>query len=157
NGSQDEPAAKVKEAEDDLKVRFPAKAGSHVVAVTFLDDLGESEGESEVIVRPPVVPLVNEYWRTRDGDPSVASVSISGPFNVKGAGETPSRQKIFLCEPNGRTEEEPCAKKILSQLARHAYRRAVNNVDIQPLLEFYNAGRNQSFENGVEVALQRIL
>ena len=147
-----------KEADTDLKIRFQAKAGMRVVGVAFLDDLGESEGESEVIVRPPVVPLVNEYWRTQDGNPSVASVSIAGPFDAKGVGDTASRRKIFTCHPNGNADDEQCTEKILSTLARHAYRRPVTQADVRPLLGFYKAARGtEGFEAGIETALQRIL
>jgi hypothetical protein len=88
----------------------------------------------------------------------VDSVAIAGPYNAKGAGETPSRQRIFVCTPAAGAEEEPCARKILSTLARRAYRRPVTDQDVEPLLGLYKTGRGRgSFEAGIEVALQRIL
>jgi hypothetical protein len=52
----------------------------------------------------------------------------------------------------------PCARKILSTLARQAYRRPVTAGDTEKLLNFYQAGRNSGdFEDGIERALQFIL
>ena len=64
-----------------------------------------------------------------------------------------------ICRPAGRADEEPCAEKILSNLGHHAYRRPVTANDVNGLLEFYKAGRDEggSFDQGIESALQRIL
>jgi hypothetical protein len=73
-------------------------------------------------------------------------------------GETPSRKKIFVCHPAGSQDEETCAKKILSALARRAYRRPVTGGDIEGLLGLYKMGRNEGgFEAGIGMALQKIL
>src|SRR5262249_12789424 len=83
---------------------------------------------------------------------------ITGPFNVTGPGDTPSRRRIFTCRPGARVAEAACAKTIISTLARRAYRRPVTDADVQPLLAFYNAGRQEGgFETGIERALQVIL
>ena len=88
----------------------------------------------------------------------MGSISIGGPYNAKGIGETPSRRKIFECRPSSAQEEEPCARKILSTLARRAYRRPLTEDDIQTLLDFYKAGRDEGgFEAGIGSALERIL
>ena len=90
--------------------------------------------------------------------PHLANVAITGPFNVTGSGETPSRQKIFLCRPASGVEELPCARRILDELIRKAYRRPVTDADFETILKFYQAGRNQgSFVRGIESALRRIL
>ncbi len=97
------------------------------------------------------------------GLPHVLSVSIGGPFNAQGSGDTPSRRKIFVCHPANASEELPCAKKIISTLARHAYRRPVTDTDLETLLSFYQSGRNHfgqnqgNFETGIEMALRRML
>ena len=56
-------------------------------------------------------------------------------------------------------DEVPCAKKIISTLARRAYRRPVNDNDLETLIGFYQLGRNNggNFEMGIEAAIQRIL
>ena len=59
------------------------------------------------------------------GPPTMDRLEISGPYNAKGVSETPSRRRIFVCRP-ARPEDEPgCASKILSTIARRAFRRDV--------------------------------
>jgi hypothetical protein len=90
--------------------------------------------------------------------PAVASVTITGPYNARGPGNTPSRSRVFLCHPTKSSEEVGCARKILSTLARRAYRRPVTDADVQSLVSFYQEGRTESgFEGGIEAALQALL
>src|SRR6185295_655713 len=90
--------------------------------------------------------------------PHLSGVEILGPYNISGPGNTPSRARIFTCRPASATEEPACAKKIISTLARHAYRRPVADADVEPLLNFYRSGRkNGTFDQGIEMALRRIL
>ena len=141
-------------AEEGLQVRFSALAGIRLVAVTFLKKTLEPEGLLEVRPRP-MESDIDEY---KGGDPATGAVTITGPYQVQGVGDTPSRRQIFECYPENSSDEEACAEKILSTLARRAYRRPVTDADVQPLLSLYRAGRNEGgFEAGVELALQRIL
>ncbi len=88
----------------------------------------------------------------------VQQISVQGPFNPKGAGNTPSRRRIFSCRPSARPAETACARSILSRLARMAYRRPVSDADMAPLLKMYDEGRKDgSFENGIEAAIQMVL
>src|SRR5258708_4803535 len=90
--------------------------------------------------------------------PALSSLTISGPYNIAGPGDTPSREKIFVCKAATAKEEQPCAKKIISALAYRAFRRPVGDVDLKPLLAFYERGRREgTFENGVEMALRAML
>ncbi len=141
--------------DQNLELRFPAKAGKHLVQVTFPSHAAEPEG----IFEPPVTDYsyALSYGRT-DMEPAVASIAIGGPYDAKSAGDTPSRAKIFLCKPASASEEEACAKRILSNLAHRAFRHPVADADLQELMGFYNSGRSAgSFEDGIETALQRIL
>ena len=134
-------------ADDDLEVRFSAKAGPHLVGVTFLKETIKPEGVLQ--------PDDRKGHEIREG---VGSVTISGPYNAKGLGDTPSRRKIFMCRPTGSRDEERCAKKILSTLARRAYRRPVTEGDVQSLLSLYKAGQSKGgFEAGIRMALQGML
>jgi hypothetical protein len=139
-------------ADEILEVRFPVTAGPRLVGVVFLKETSVPEGR----LKPRMTEYdLNNY---KDGEPEVASVVISGPYDAKGIGETPSRQKIFVCRPDSSQEEEPCARKILSTLARRAYRRPVTEEDVRTLLGFYKAGHNKGgFEAGIRTALRRIL
>ena len=80
-------------------------------------------------------------------------MTITGPFEATGPGDTPSRRRIFICHPQPGQEDLTCAKKILSALARRAYRRPVNDNDMEEVLSFYQRGRNKgSFDQGIEMA-----
>ena len=85
-------------------------------------------------------------------------MDITGPLKPTGHGDTPSRRLIFACRPNTTSDELPCAKKILTSVARRAYRRPVSDQDLELLLSFYQAGRNKgAFDAGIESALRLIL
>ena len=90
--------------------------------------------------------------------PYVTSITIAGPFDARGPGSTPSRERILSCQPAAVAEELACARTILSELARLAYRRPVTDEDVDVLLEFYEGGRaGGDFEEGIELALRRLL
>src|SRR6185369_5070783 len=83
---------------------------------------------------------------------------IGGPYNAVAPGDTPSRRLIFTCRPVRPADEDSCARRILTTLARRAYRRAVRTEDLQPLLDLYRTGRKTAdFDAGIEWALERIL
>ena len=134
-----------------METRIPVKAGMHLLGIAFL----QKNRAPEDILKPR---LANVQAESND-EPSVGKVIITGPYNVKGAGETPSRSRILVCRPSGSADELPCAKKILSTLARRAYRRPVSDKDLQPLLTAYNQGAkgDGGFEGGIRTALRGIL
>ena len=133
------------ELDDGLEVRIPVKAGPHLVAATFLKDTVKTEG-------------VLDTAGNRAFFEGVGSVSIAGPYAAKGPGDTPSRRRIFVCRPRGPRDEEACATKIITTLARRAYRRPINKDEIPALMIPYKSARDTgSFEDGIRMALQRIL
>jgi hypothetical protein len=91
--------------------------------------------------------------------PHVGQVTIEGPHDAKGASDTASRERIFVCRPASPREELGCARTIVSTLAKRAFRRPVTAVDLKELMQFYQSGRGEggSFDDGIEAALQRIL
>ena len=138
---------------DELQVRVPVKAGPRVVTATFIkktDALAES-------VRQPFARPHGE------GDfllyqPHLGTVTITGPFNATGADDTPARRRIFVCRPSNPAEEAPCARRILSAVARRAYRRPVTGTDLEDLVAFYDEGQTSGgFEAGIERALRALL
>jgi hypothetical protein len=134
-----------------LEVRFAAQAGTRLVGVAFLEQDSQPEG----IYMPPI--LSGDMRRYRGGEPAVNLVTITGPYNAKGVGDNPSRQKIFVCNP-GEGTEEPCVRKILTNLARRAYRRPPTDPEIENLLSLYRRGRSRgTVDAGIQMALQRIL
>ena len=124
--------------------RIPVTAGLHTIGVTFIatNDLPGTELNrpfQRTMNTPGEIPGFQFY-------PHVGQVTIEGPFDAKGATETASRRKVFVCTPKTPREESACARTIVSTLARHAFRRPVNSADVNGLLEFYKArsrGRRQ--------------
>jgi mono/diheme cytochrome c family protein len=90
--------------------------------------------------------------------PHLRDLSISGPYHVTGVSDTPSRRTIFICRPTSKEDEFPCAQRIVAQLASRAFRRPVDELDLEGLMSFYEAGaRERDFESGIRTALQAIL
>jgi hypothetical protein len=136
-----------------LKVRAPVTAGPHRVGVTFI----KKPAELLETRRQPYSSHFNMHRHPRIS-PAVYQVSINGPYSAKGAGDTPSRRRIFSAQPESPAEEDACARKILSTLAQRAYRRPVNDADLAKPLEFFRTARAESgFEGGIEAALSAIL
>ncbi len=101
----------------------------------------------------------NDLFQTLPNNIGISSVTITGPLNPTGPGDTPSRARIFVCRPSAGEDELPCAKKILSTLATRAYRRPLTDADLEKLMGFYQKGRNEggNFDYGIEMALARVL
>ena len=130
-----------------LEIRIPVTAGPHLVGVSLLKETWAREQ----MIQPTFESLERE-------EPGVGRVTIRGPYDPQGPGETPSRSQIFVCHPTNSQDEESCARKIISTLARRAYRRPIADDELPNLLVPYHTGRSEEgFEAGIEWALQRIL
>ncbi len=140
-----------------VEARVSVDAGPHVVGVSFRKATLMNETRY-----PQYFPWGNSAtFGTNTGSVprlNVHSVDISGPFNPKDAGQTPSRARIFTCKPaRAAREEEECARKILGTLARRAYRRPVTAADVDALLPFYRSARaERTFDGAVQAALERM-
>ncbi len=156
-----EPVAPGTLSKEKWETRIWLKGGRRKVGATFveLSTYEETEGYRQRFQ----VPLYRSVSLGIDSQiyyqPSVYTVTITGPYNLGNTADTESRQRIFACHPKTASEEVPCAKQILGKLARRAYRRPVTDADIQSLLAFYEEGRadDAGFEGGVETALRRLL
>jgi hypothetical protein len=141
-------------ADEDLKVRLPITAGPHSVSVTFAQD-----GSSLIdTLRQPTESRFNDRRHPRSV-PAVAQLSITGPYAPRGAGDTPSRRRLFVCKPTGQaTEDAQCAASILSAMMRRAYRRPVTKADVEGPMAFYRRARaTGDFDAGITTALSAIL
>jgi len=150
-------AAGVAEINNRFKnIRAHVKAGPRRIGVTFL---AKTTAESNEVLHS-FVPVAG-MGRHVDGNspgPRIGGVQIYGPVQAVGVSETPSREKVFICRPASPKDEEPCARRILSNIARQAFRRPVNDQDIAGALSFYQAGRAQgSFDTGIQKGLMAIL
>ena len=138
-------------ADEEMVYRFSATAGTHLVGVTFVDKSTKPTGIYE-----PVLPLA-DIQSYKGGDPEVASITITGPFEATGPGNTPSREKIFVCEPSS-TRDEVCARQILTRIMRLAYRRPIQKNEIDDQMQLFRSGIEDSgFNGGIELALQSVL
>jgi hypothetical protein len=130
-------------------IRFTATAGPHEVAVAFRH---RSYSESEDRLQSHVP------GGGQDRVLRVSSFEVRGPMTASGIADTPSRERIFVCRPATRTDEEPCARRIMERLATKAFRRPVAEADLADLMGFYTAGhRNGGFESGIQQALSALL
>ncbi len=145
-------------ADSNLRLRFDAEAGPHVVGVSFVRRFTEPEG----VLQPPQSVFAAAVNEMRDGDAAIEVAQITGPFEPSGPGSTPSREAIFTCRPinSDASSEEACAIDILSNIAHKAYRRPLQQLDLDTLLSFYHMGRNDrrlGFDAGIQLAIERIL
>ena len=139
-----------------LDVRVRAAAGTHIVGVTFVRELWEPEGLPQPLQRGRVLTNDQIYMDYA----AVGSVQILGPYgDVTAARDTESRRAVFVCQPPRASEETACATKILSRMARLAYRRPEAAADVTTLLRFFESGRRDggSFDAGIQFALERML
>ena len=159
---------------DLLTFRVPVKSGSHLVQVYFAS---KTTAFVEDLFDPS---LRREPYRDGSGNPQMSSVTITGPQPATASvGDTPSRRRILTCSPRLRAsgasasapsatadrsarqaDDEPaaCARTIVSNLARRAYRRPVTEEDLRAPLTAYRGGAaSGGFEAGIEMALRSIL
>jgi mono/diheme cytochrome c family protein len=135
-----------------LQVRVPVRAGTRTVGATFIRKIGGGTQR----LRPFLRSSAGTYDAT--GRPHIETLTIAGPFHPTGPGDTATRQRLFVCVPARRSEEAACARRIISQVARRAYRRPLADADLKMLLGFYRVGRERgSFDTGIQLALRRVL
>ena len=135
-------------------VRVPVKAGPHVVAASF-------PKKPSALLETGRQPYQAHFNMDRHPriTPAIYSISVNGPYDAKGPGDTPSRRRIFVCQPAKAGEEEACAKRIFSTLTRRAYRRPVTDADLQSAAEVLSRKRapEASFDTGIEMGLRAVL
>ena len=136
-----------------LKLRLPVTAGPHTIGVTF------PKKPSLILetARQPYEAHFN-YYRHPRLQPAVYEVSVIGPYNPAGAGDTPSRRRVFSCRPASEKDADGCAKKILSGLMRRAYRRPISDADLKKPLELYRTAKSaDGFDAGIEMGISVVL
>src|SRR5205807_725554 len=105
----------------------------------------------------PLVASSPKRWNFTDdaGDPGIDRLEIAGPYAATAPDDTPTRRRIFVCRPKSAQDAAPCARTILSTLARRAYRRPVGEADLQELMRLYQTGsREGNFTAGIGLALE---
>ena len=151
--SSDNPTITGDDVDGRFTVRVPLKAGPAKIGVAFLE-------KTHALNTRRLQSYVRSSADTIDfsGNPHIDEVILTGPFKVTGVGDTPSRRRIFVCQPKVAAEEQACAQRILTTLARRAYRGDVAKDDVPTLMDFYQRGRDGgSFDSGIDLALRRLL
>ena len=144
----------------DWEFRLPVKAGPHELSATFVR---QTAAYPETLRQPYLRPYTSITGGDTRVQPYLGSVTVTGPFAASGAApveETPSRRRIFGCRPvsGADADQTACARRILSSLARRAYRRPVTPGDLDVLLGFFDEGRQEGgFDAGIEMALRWLL
>ena len=126
-----------------LRGRFHVASGQHDLGVTFLPN-GSPVLER---LRQPYKSSYNLHRHPRL-NPAVYQVTITGPLEAEGAGDTPSRRLIFRAI---KTDPEAILRPIL----RRAWRRDITAADLERVLPFVREA--SSLEKGIESALAAIL
>ena len=152
NAAFDKPSDAADAIDARFAVRLPLTAGPHALTLAFVENL-------PLVDTTRLQPFLRSSYDTLDwtGRPHLDRITITGPFNITGPGDTPSRRRVFTCAPDPKSELA-CATRIITTLARRAYRQPVTGADVQPIVAFYQQARREgTFESGIEAALQLIL
>jgi cytochrome c551/c552 len=140
--------------EAQMQVRVPLKAGTRVIGATFAQ-------RSDVLNTSRLQAFdrtTTDTSETLIGPPHVDMLTVAGPFNPTGPGDTASRRRIFSCRPAAAAQEESCARQIVSTLARRGYRGTQTDADVAELMRFYREGAGEGgFDRGISFAVERLL
>ena len=129
-------------------VKLNVTAGPHQIGLAYV---ARTLAESDDTLQPLGA---NNLPRA----PGVFGFEVVGPNHPTGVHDTPARDKIFICYPHSADEQQPCAKRIIANIARRAYRRPVTDEDLAAPLRFYQKGHDeQGFEAGIQQAVMAIL
>jgi mono/diheme cytochrome c family protein len=156
NGNYADARSPLSTADEGLEVRAPVKAGlRQAIATIVKSDNVALEGLG--LAATPI--WSREHTNKPDNPLMISALLIGGPYNGRVSPESPSRQRLFVCQPaRSASEETACATKILTTLARRAYRRQPTTKDIQTLVGFYQAARAQGdFDAGIRAGVERVL
>lgn len=149
---------KLKATEDLRTPPVTLTSGPHVVSAAFVE---RASGPVQDFVMPferTLADLSTGHFPGLTGLPHLRNLGIDGPYNVTGISETASRKRVLSCRPATSAEETPCARQIVSRLARRAFRRPVTDRDVERLMELYETARAEhGFEAGIRMALQAML
>ena len=149
------PSEYERTADSPLEQRFHVAAGNRLLGIQFLKRTEPAPEGAAPIRHPAALASATD----EDVEMMVDTVVVEGPFNAAPpAVETPSQRAIFVCKPASAADEAACARRILTNLARHAYRRSPTAEDVETLLKLYRNGREEGdFRTGVQFGLEGVL
>jgi mono/diheme cytochrome c family protein len=128
------------------------RAGVHDIVVTFIE---RAEVETDEFVN---TGTGGSFGRGLRAPRMIDGVTVVGPFNSPGVSKTPSRERVFICEPRA-GEDRACARRIIENLARRAFRRPVTTEDVDSLMRYFEAGQKGpgGFDAGIEQTIAAVL
>ena len=140
-------------------------AGVHDIVVTFIER-AEIETDEFVNFRTD-----GNFGTGLRAPRMIDGVTVMGPFNSPGVSKTPTRDRIFICQPETGREarglaspklevnHQDCARRIIENLARRAFRRPVTKEDVDSLMPYFETGRKEAggFDAGIEQAVAAVL
>src|SRR5262245_25619794 len=129
------------------------RAGVHDVAATFIE---RAEAETDEFVS--TASTGGNFGQGLRAPRMIDGITVGGPFNSPGVSKTASRDRIFICQPQA-GEEGACARRIIENLARRAFRRPVTKDDVDSLMPYFETGRKTAggFDAGIEQAVAAVL
>jgi cytochrome c5 len=141
-------------ADERLEVRAPVKAGMRQVIATLV----KSDNVAIEGVGLNSTPMWSREHTNKPNTPLIISaLLIGGPYGGL-VSQTPGRQRLYVCQPADSRVETACATKILSTLARRAYRRPPTSEEVRTLVAFYQSARAQGdFDAGIRAGVERVL
>jgi hypothetical protein len=132
------------------------RAGQRRLTAAFIR---KQDGPYEDLIRPNDWSLTGteaSYGTT--SLPHIMQMTVEGPFDASGVSETDARRRVFTCRPTSADEARPCAERIITRLATEAYRRPLEQRDVEGLMYFYDEGAAEGgFERGVRSAIEAML
>lgn len=133
--------------------KIPVTAGPHEVIFTWRERVTAEQNSWEPTLRDSL------EIHNPSGMPRLEKAMVAGPYNTSGVSEMAPRDRILTCKPATEADEESCAREILSNLSRRAFRRPVNDADIAPALSFYESERADGgdFDQGIRAAVARTI
>ncbi len=138
--------------------RIPVTAGPHRVSAAFIKS---AEGPVEDLTSPHEWSLADKkigYSYGITGVTHLRDLTIGGPYDVTGVARTPAWERVMTCRPSTEAEQSACARQIIEEIGTRAYRRPVDEGDVEGLMALYEHGAAEGgFDVGVRTALQGIL
>jgi len=150
--SENKPVAREEFDQRMTSPRIKVTAGVHDVGFTFIERPGQEQNMWQPSLR------ASQEAHNPSGLPRLRNGLIEGPYNPDGVSNT-TRERLFVCTPRSAAEETPCASRILSTVARRAFRRQVTSADVEAPMALYRAERaaGGDFDAGIRAGLARIL
>jgi uncharacterized protein DUF1592/uncharacterized protein DUF1588/uncharacterized protein DUF1587/uncharacterized protein DUF1585/uncharacterized protein DUF1595 len=89
----------------------------------------------------------------------VANVEVGGPYSQVSTASSASRARVYTCGHADGQHQPACARRIMTSLARRAFRRPVSAAEIEQYVSLVREAQQeeQSFEEGLVVGISALL